>query len=166
MPKKRITYLNWIVDIGVDPSRIVKSSEVEPDPVVDEELEREVDKALKSMTDEEQELMRQFHFMGRSYVQIADDTGREIYKLASTHKRCLKKLKSRLASFVSGRFGIEIPAEPKCSVCASPFRAEIDCIISLRDKRATWKPVIQAIGEQYGLRIRAPQLLIGHERYH
>ena len=107
-----------------------------------------------------------FYYMGESYREISEKTGRAIYKLTALHNRSIKKLKNRLAVFVRERFGVKNKKIGKCPVCDSEYRGEIDEIIANRDKKATWKPVIKLLKDRYGLVINTPQVLIGHTKYH
>lgn len=193
MPRNRIVYQNWIVDLGYDPSlrnrtEIWHEGDTElisldtPDAeLIDTEtvshtdnmairIQQQVSRSLLCLTDEEREFITQFYFMGRTYKTISEKTGRAIYKLEALHKRALRKLKKELLPFVSKHWHITITKNQSnrnsCPICRSSYRNEIDQLIANRDKTKTWRPVLQILREQYGIIIRSPQILIGHEKYH
>jgi hypothetical protein len=78
----------------------------------------------------------------------------------------MKKLEKHLAAFVKKRFGIANEVKRPCIICQSPRLAEINKLIEQRDKAATWKPVMKRLLEEFGIEIKSPQMLIGHEKYH
>ena len=157
MPSNRIIYLNWITEVGQAPTETDCHSE---------DIREEVRSALELLNEEERELIVRFYFMGESYVQISEKSGRTAYKLAGIHKRAVKKLRSALAGFVRERFQIDSEAARDCPLCQSPDLEAIDNIIRDRDRTTTWKPVIRKIKKEFGITINSPQLLIGHEKYH
>lgn len=188
----RIVYSNWIADIGYDPSQQIDMSEISiPEhllvsldeigaaiivgpigsrPTADKEqlelLQTTVRAALELLNEEEREFIIRFHFMGESYRHISERSSRAIYRLEALHKRAVRKLKNELAGFVANRFGVKQTILRPCKLCSSPHREQIDRIISNRDRRLTWRPVIRQLREKYDLRLKSPMLLIGHEKYH
>lgn len=192
MAKERIVYRNWIADIGYDPSRQIDMAEIGiPDHLlvsleeigtavivgppggktkVDEAqlelLQATVRAAVELLDEEEREFIIRFHFMGESYRRISDRSGRAVYRLEALHKRAVRKLKNELAAFVTERFGVDQSPLRPCKLCSSPHREQIDRIIGNRDRRLTWRPVIRLLRDKYDLRLKSPQLLIGHEKYH
>ncbi len=183
---------NWIVEMGVDPtrSRAVENrddpflqsislgepsaftiSDDEPRRVAEQrekawEIRSRVRQALKRLSVQEREFVAQFYFIGRSYREISEQSGRPIHKLECLHKRAVKKLKNELGGFVRERFGVETEPDADCLICRSSHVAAINYLISQRDKSATWKPIIKTLRSKYGLRVSSPQVLIGHEKYH
>ena len=192
MARKRIVFQNWIADLGFDPGdRSIGdpdskdnwpevSIEDSPESAVHRgetrlsagdaarvaELRRAVREALDKLTEDEREFVCRFYFMGRSYREISEESGREVYSLEALHGRAIKKLEKNLAGFVNKRFGIESETKRPCIICRSPRLDEINKLIDERDKTATWKPVIKKLREEFGIKIKSPQLLIGHEKYH
>ncbi len=192
MARKRIIFQNWIADLGFDPSdrsvsdpdskknwpeisiedlpeSAVQTDERQPsgrDEIGSVELARAVQAALDKLTEDEREFVCQFYFMGRSYREISEESARAVYSLEALHRRAMKKLEKHLATFVKKRFGIENKVKRPCIICQSPRLAEINKLIEQRDRTATWKPVIKRLGEEFGIDIKSPQLLIGHEKYH
>jgi len=193
MGRKRIIFQNWIVDLGRDPDLkhpqtgsfetvsidsglLKKVSFQDPRDLTArkadrEELQAEVQKALEKLTEEEQEFIRQFHFMGKSYREISEQSGRAVYRLEALNRRAIKKLRKSLAGFVERRFNLKIEETPldgssNCPICSSPARKEIDRLISVRNLRQSWRPVIREIQIRHDLIIKSPQILIGHEKYH
>ncbi|GAF80823.1 unnamed protein product [marine sediment metagenome] len=192
MSGNRVVYQNWIVEIGFDPAQL-KAIENWNDPplesisldepsacaISDEESQRVIEerektseirsrvrKALERLSVQEREFIAQFYFMGRSYREISEQSGRPIHKLEALHKRAVKKLKNELGGFVRERFGVETGSDADCLICRSPHLAEINRLISRRDKTTTWKPIIKTLRNKYGLKVSSPQMLIGHEKYH
>lgn len=192
MSGNRVVYQNWIVEMGFDPAQSRAAgnwgdpplesisldepsacaiSNEESQRVIEErekasEIRSRVREALKRLSVQEREFIAQFYFMGRSYREISEQSGRPIYKLEALHKRAVKKLKKELGGFVRERFGVETEPDVDCLICRSPHVAEINHLISRRDKTATWKPIIKTLRNKYGLKVSSPQMLIGHEKYH
>jgi len=192
MSGNRVVYQNWIVEMGFDPAQIRDTrswddpllesisldepsacaiSDEESQRVIEErekasEIRSRVRKALEQLSVQEREFIAQFYFMGRSYREISEQSGRPIYKLEALHKRAVKKLKRELGGFVRERFGVETEPDTDCLICRSSHVAEINRLISRRDKTATWKPIIKTLRDKYGLKVSSPQMLIGHEKYH
>lgn len=169
MSNNRIVYQNWIVDLGRDPSR-KKSPEMTLEEAENTALLRvRVQEALQCLGNEEKELIEQFYYMGRSYREISECSGRAVYRLEAMHKQALRKLHNELRYFILDRFHIDKTDEGninKCPICNSPYRNDIDKLISQRDPTVTWKPVMCRLRKEYNIDIRAPQILISHERYH
>jgi RNA polymerase sigma factor (sigma-70 family) len=190
--RKRIIFQNWIADLGFDPSdrsvgdpdskknwpeisiedlpeSSVQTGDTQAsgrDETGSSELGRAVRVALDKLTEDEREFVCQFYFMGRSYREISEESARAVYSLEALHRRAMKKLEKHLAAFVKKRFGIASEVKRPCIICQSPRLAEINKLIEQRDKAATWKPVMKRLLEEFGIEIKSPQLLIGHEKYH
>ena len=192
MSGNRVVYQNWIVEMGIDPDQLqitdqwnipllesISLDEPSVRAISDEEsrlgvkegensreIQSRVRQALERLNVQEREFIVQFYFIGKSYREISEQSGRPIYKLEALHKRAVKKLKNKLNSFVQERFGIKTESDAGCPICQSPHVVQINRLISKRDKTATWKPIIKALREKYGITVRSPQVLIGHEKYH
>jgi len=166
MSGNRIVYQNWIAEIGRDPFQPVDRCSGEASKVNTGEIYRQVQRALEKLNEDEREFVIRFYYMGESYLEISKKSGRSVYRLASLHKRAIKKLRQSLTKFVADRFKIDSTPNRDCPLCNSPQREEIDELIRTRDKTAPWKPVIACLRKEYGLKINSPQLLIGHEKYH
>ncbi len=163
MPSSRIVYQDWIVELGRDPA-LPPSDEGESErgKIVEEAVET----ALKALSDNEREFIQRFHYMGQTYRQISESTGRTVHRLEALHRRATKRLRKELAPLVLDFYGVTGDSAPQCIICRSDHRREIDRLIADRKKTATWRPVIREIRKRYGLRITTPQTLIGHEKYH
>ena len=127
--------------------------------------------ALAKLTDDEKEFVERFYYCGQSYREISEKSGRAVYKLEAVHKRAVRKLRRYLTPLVRQLYKLDLEpgnaAFPNaCLICSSPHREEIDRLIADRDRRGTWRPVIKILKDKYGLRIKTPQVLIGHEKYH
>jgi hypothetical protein len=180
MSSSRIIFQNWIAEIGQDPE-ILRSvgpggTNVRPgndrspaaadDAASDRDIRDAVSEAIASLDDNEREFVERHFFMGQTYVEIAEASGRRLHRLEALKKRAFKKLRRRLARFVEDRFGLSSKPETDCPICRSPNRPAIDRIIQARDPSATWRPVMRRIESEFGLKIGSPQALIGHQKYH
>ncbi|MDH3889883.1 MAG: hypothetical protein OEV49_02265 [candidate division Zixibacteria bacterium] len=169
MSGNRIVYQNWIVDLGRDPETQCQASDSIDADQSDrraEQICQTVDVALYRLDDEEREFIIRFHYMGESYRQISDKSGRPVHKLEALHKRSLKKLRRLLAPLADEVFGLRAGQEQACPVCNSKYLVQLNEIIRNRDRRQTWKPVLNLFRTKYNLTISSPQLLVGHEKYH
>lgn len=186
---KRLTYQNWIVKLGRDPDdlrlneipepaqklftpleKLSNGPEFGPKAVSSDQRQERIIEAvregLSQLDENEREFLILFHFMGRSYRQIAESSGREIYRLEALHLRALKQLRALLARFVEEEFDIRSENHPDCPICASPDRDEIDQLIDQKKAEETWSGTIRQIKDRFGIRIKTPQVLIGHKRFH
>ena len=181
MSPERITYQNWIADLGRDPSRPLDFEEQsrpipvgadnfeassDPEPERRRRIREAVKLALSRLSENERELIEQFHYMGRSYREIAERSGRTIHRLEALHQRALKKLRTALAPLVKQLYGLGVSTDPDCSICTSPHRPAIDRLIKERNRADTWRPMIRLLKSRFGIIITTPQMLIGHEKYH
>lgn len=167
--RRRLTFQNWIVDLGQDPDRPRATTELPTAEPVSErvrEIEQVVGRAMATLTDWEAEFIRLFYFEGLSYRLISEQSGRAIHKLEGLHRRAVRKLKTRLQKFVAERYPVDIEPLPDCIVCQSDHIEAINRLILQRDRRDTWKPILKTLREEFGIMIRSPQALIGHEKYH
>jgi len=131
------------------------------------EIRTQVHEALAKLSVEEREFIVLFYFVGRTYAELAESTGRALHRIEAIHKRAIRRLRKELALFVAEEFGIPLPRRVQsCPICRSKHVEEIDAIIESRDFRSTWSPVIQKIREKFGIAVGSPQQLIGHTKYH
>ena len=188
MAKKRVIYQNWLVEIGYDPKlggpHKTEIEQISIDELFESgfDIEQKLDTrkqvertdfirtavqdALGKLTEEEREFIIRFHFMGEKYIEISEKTERELYSLVAFNDQIIKKLKKHLRKFVQAEFKIGPEKEPTCPICLSPHKNDINKILQNRDKKLTWKHVMLKIEKQFGLQIKFPQILIGHEKYH
>jgi hypothetical protein len=178
MSSNRLVYQNWIVEIGYDPDHPPPRGACETiytgaDPGSDRaEADRlgmirgRVASALAQLDEQEREFIIRFHYQGQTYRSISRRSGRSIHRLETLHRRALKRLRRELAGWVEKTFGIDVTREDECIICRSKDRQAIDDLIANRDQTRNWKPVLEQLREKYGLTVRSPQLLIGHEKYH
>jgi len=134
-------------------------------------IREQVSAALRRLSEDEKEFIERFYYIGQSYRQISEKSGRAVYKLEALHKRAIKKLKKELSPLMAELYDVAFKHAAEinfktCPLCQSPHRAEIDRLIRSRDPKGTWQFVIRILKEKYGLRIKTPQVLIGHEKYH
>ncbi len=193
MSSRRVLYQDWIVELGFDPSGISGSN---PPPITDkasrsaEELARlwidalsplkergafetrqdriieAVRSALSKIEIEEREFILLHHYMGRSYREISELSGRAIYKLEALHNRGLRQLKRELAGFVKLEFGIVLAKNQECLICASADRNLIDSILTTKKREETWSRFITLLEHDFQIKIRTPQTIIGHCKFH
>jgi hypothetical protein len=163
MSDSRIIYQNWIVELGHDPDIPVYMSGKSS---VDSRIADKVRSAMTRLTEEEREFIARFYFMGQTYQDLSKATGRAEHKLSSLHKRSIRKIRRLLADYVRSEFGLSSEGFRPCSLCSSEHLNEINELIRNRDRTATWRGVMRELNERFGIRVRTPQLLIGHERYH
>ena len=177
MGKKRTVYSNWLVEIGCTPELISidKLSKNYPNQDSDlitknqteaQKVRHAVQNALKALTVDEKELIIRLYYMGRTYREISEKSGKTISMLEAIKTRAFKKLKKELTQFVSEQYGLKPEFETNCIICNSEHCHLINQIIVNRDKKEIWKPVIDQIMNKFEIKIRSPQLLIGHEKYH
>ena len=167
MSNKRVIYQNWIAELGLDPVQIKKFFDtVAGEAPSSAEVDGEVRRAIESLGEEEMEFVIRFYFMGQSYYEISEKSGRAVYKLESLHKRANRRLKSRLRSFMRIKYGIKSKSGKPCALCRSPHRDAINGLIAGKKEKSTWKPVMKEIHRQFGIKIRSPQVVIGHLKYH
>jgi len=176
MARNRLTYQNWIVELGFDPLLGQESEEpvggdggaagaFEHDDRV-ARIREAVQVALTRLSEDEREMIERLHFMGQTIPELARSSGRARHKLEAMYTRAVRQLRRELSPLVREMYGLESGGTRDCPICASPHRAAIDRIIAARDPTATWRPVIQEIRRRFGIKLRAPQVLIGHYKYH
>ena len=182
MSPERIVFQNWITDLGRDPSQPVdldaerhgssladaggSGANSVPESERQARIREAVELALARLSANERELIEQFHYMGRSYREISELSGRTVHRLEALHRRSLKKLRTALAPLVKELYGLGVSTDPDCPICTSPERAVIDTVIRERDRARTWRPIIRLLKTRFGIIITTPQTLIGHEKYH
>lgn len=189
MASKRIVYQDWIVALGCDPrsqagavsfpstERLLASIErladrlvgAEPPESEDGSKERVIEavhEALGRLGEQERNFVILYFFMGKSCRQIAEESGRADHKIEALHGRVIKQLRTLLADFVTREFGLKIDRTNSCPICNSRFRAEMELLIASKKETDTWRETIRLIKENYQLRIKTPQTLIGHQKFH
>ena len=188
MAKNRLIFQNWLVEIGYDPKlggpHKNDIEQVSIDELFDsgfdithelpdsqqanrsEIIQQAVKEALGKLDDDEREFIIRFHFMGEKYIEIAEKSDRELYSLVSMHNIAIKKLKRHLKQFVKEQFAVAEPKQSDCLICNSEHKDAIDKLILCKDPKATWKQIIGYVSKNYHIKIKSPQILIGHEKYH
>ena len=166
MPKRKIVFQNWIVDIGVDPKHRETLLSDSASPPYNQRINRAVRAALSRLTAPERKFIERFYFQGESCTQIAGELGKPLKWVEGLQRRVVVKLKKELGEFVRKEFEIEILQEKECPLCHSPFRAEIDNLLRTKRKEETWRGVIGILQSKYKLAVKGPQALIGHQKCH
>ncbi len=165
MGRGRIVFQNWIVELGHDP---IHPPDFRHNPVIKYNNRNlsAVSQAMEQLTEEESGFIRQFYFQGLSYKQIAKATGRALHRLESTHNQAIKKLRCTLAGKLNLNSINLSEYEQHCPLCSHQSHAEINRLIQDKKKQETWHHIIRRLRDLYGIHIKTPQTLIGHQKYH
>lgn len=155
----RITFQDWIVELGLNRSAFF------PPAVPARDIDQAVETALARLPDEEREFVVRFHFMGESYRELAEATGRPVYRFEAIHRRAFRRLRGLLGPFVHERFGLD-EKESTCPLCRSTERQAIDRLLAGKSERLTWRPIIRHLQNQFGIHVTTPQMLISHVQFH
>lgn len=165
MGKRRVIYQEWIVELGYDPSR----SWIEyffPTEGYNHDVIAAVNRALRALDDEEASFIRTYYLQGASFRRISEETGMAKYKLESLHHTALKKLVRSLHILLGGKYNIPSPKDPACPLCNHPQIEAINSLIQSKSERETWKRIIRALRDDFGIILSTPQRLIGHQKFH
>ena len=188
----KLIYKNWLAELGFDPTsksgprlspkqqlktvsleypkiRAALMTPISPGRQEQERIDlirAAVADAISRLPLDQREFIERHYYMGQSYTDMARETGRAKWRFESLHRRALKSLRKRLEPFVLTQYGVDAAKQRFCPVCASARRAEIDQLLRTRDRRATWKSILRHVRTDFGLKIRRPQTLIAHEKYH
>lgn len=166
----RVRYLNWALErsgmSGIPERRYDFDEEDQEKIKKDQELEKKVHQALTRLDEIERKFILYFYFDCFSYEKIESLLKKRKDKLQRIHQRALDKLKLILKDFVEKRFKLKTDEKMSCIICQNPHREELDTIIKTKRKQETWKRIIKVLNEKYHLKIKTPQILIGHMRKH
>ena len=130
------------------------------------ELEKKVNKALGKLDDNERKFILYFYFDCFTYDKIGSLLKKRKDKLQRIHQSALDKLKLILKDYVEKRFKLKVEEKNDCVICQSPYRNDLDVIIQGKRKEETWKRIIKILKDKYNLKIKTPQVLIGHLKKH
>ncbi len=167
MGVRRIVFQNWIVDLGRDPSKPqALSSGSEADQERLKEIRKAVVEALDCLSPEERQVVQNHHFDGLTFREISEESGRAMHSLVALHRRALRRLRRILEPLAERLYGMSYEQEISCPICDSEVCAEVDELIAAKDVRETWAGTIRTLRQKYNIKIRTPQTLIGHEKYH
>ena len=162
----RVTELFGHLDQEIE-QRILGSSTPNQERSEREELiDRQVRAAVEKLLPTERQFVEQFYFQVRSYQEIAGIMKKKSCKLERLHKRALGKLRIVLADFVEEQFKLKLRKETNCVICKSPFRKELDELIRGKREEETYSRLIKTFRQRYGINVKTPQTIIGHERKH
>jgi hypothetical protein len=186
MGRERIIYRDWIVELGREPSEIARESSqwangcpnqefagLDGSPVAAEldteqvvRIKEVVNKALESLEEEEREFVVRFYYMGQSYTELAELTGRPVHKLETLHRRAVRRLRNQLTPLVGDGCNPCQEEVRRCPICSSSRRGEIDKLIRGRKPGQTWRRVMKHLKGEFGIDIKSPGTLAAHEKYH
>jgi RNA polymerase sigma factor (sigma-70 family) len=183
--RKRIKCLNWADEIfGHSDEEEAKNydaeifdekrSQVEDDgDPFREETNLKVREAMERLSPLERQFVEHFYFEDKTYREISVILNKSIHRLERIHHRALGKLKMLLFDYVKTRFKLNLPEQKDlkaqtscCIICKSPFRQELDNLIQAKKEEETYKSIIRIFKEKYGLKIKTPQVIIGHKKKH
>jgi RNA polymerase sigma factor (sigma-70 family) len=167
----RIRYLNWAVDrsgmSGIFQDGFNLDDRQDQEKIKkDKELEKQVRQALGKLDETERKFILYFYFDCFSYKEIGFLLKKRKDKLQRIHQSALDKLKLILKDYVEKRFEFRTNDDTGCIICQNPHRKKLDRIIRGKRKEETWKRVIKILRNGYDLRIKTPQILIGHLKKH
>jgi hypothetical protein len=157
----RIVFLDWIYEVG---SQNVFGQQGKSE--LQKEIIARVREAVNSLPVNERDFISMYWFEGRSIRELSELLGKKPHKLDGMNRRIIRKLKLKLAEYVSERFGVVEKEQTSCIICAHPERDEIDGILLAKKPDQTFRPIYKLLSEQFGLKISTPQVLIGHMKYH
>ncbi|UCD16475.1 MAG: sigma-70 family RNA polymerase sigma factor [Candidatus Zixiibacteriota bacterium] len=166
MSGPRLVYQNWIVEIGINPAEGGSRWPAVESVPVNERVVETVRKALSRLSPTEQEFVRRYYFQGESYAAIAGAMRKRVSGIDGFHRRILARLRKYLAPFVAEEFGLEVTIGGDCPLCNSPFVDKINQLIATRQMDSTWRPIIRKLKKEFGIAVKTPQVLIGHQKYH
>jgi len=122
--------------------------------------------AISTLTPPEREFVHRYYYDGQSNRVIAAAMRKRVEQLDRFHRRILRRLRNVLADFVAEEYGLAVDIGKNCPICNSRHCDEINRLILTRPPKATWRGVLRILRDRYGLDIKSPQVLIGHQRYH
>ncbi|MFZ1682633.1 MAG: hypothetical protein WAU88_00750 [Candidatus Zixiibacteriota bacterium] len=186
MKWEKIVYQNWVVDSAYhgeedendlcttgrrkrpdrQPVHVKLVSVEAAEDVALTRLREQVGVAVAQLCYEQREFIERFYYAGESYFEIARGLHHAPRRLETVHRQALKRLRKILAPLVRSYYGITKDAATGCPICQSEHRETIDDLIGNRDRTRYWQPVMREIRDKYGIRIKSPMTLIGHEKYH
>jgi len=166
MNQRRIVYQDWLIDKGIDPDFMGLWSPDDENRKPNQRIVDEVRRAVARLTPLEREYVERRFFQGESFPEISRAFNKRLSRIEAIHRRVVTKLKYLLAEFVKKEYGLDMPGRKNCPLCNSVFRARIDRVIKGKRKEDTWKSIIKVLEARYGIVIKSPQILAGHEKYH
>jgi RNA polymerase sigma factor (sigma-70 family) len=170
--RNRIRFLNWTTELfgylgeEIEEKILQQVSINNESSENDESINQEVRKAVEKLSFVEKQFVELFYFESKTYQEIARTLKKKVYKLERIHQRALGKLRILLADFVKNRFKLDVPQKTDCIICKSPFRQELDELIRNKKPEETYARLIKLFKQQYGIDIKTPQVIIGHQRKH
>lgn len=176
--KRRTRYLNWADEIfghsdeEKEKNYVAEQTDEDKTQIVDaedpfrEETNLKVRQAVERLSPLERQFVEYFYFEDKSYREISVLLNKGIHRLERIHRRALGKLKMLLSNYVKTRFKLNLPEQTGCIICKSPFRQELDKLIQAKKEKETYKSLIRIFKEKYGLKIKTPQVIIGHKKKH
>ena len=160
----KIEFIEWIYQAN---SRSLWQEQ----PLTDAEQQRReriinaVQEALEELDPTERLIVEKHHFQGETLVDIARQLDRKAGAVVNSHRRALRTLRKHLSRFAATEFGINGEA-PKCPICNCPEREAVDALIAAKRPEEPYGLLMRQLRKQFGLEIRSPQTIIGHQKYH
>ena len=156
--------LNWIYLTKCDP--LWQQHELTRDELLrQKKIAAAVRQAVATLTVRERFVIEKRYFEGAAFALIAAELGKSEAAVVNLHRRALRRLQKLLADFARDHYGITTVSKC-CCICNSSHRAEIDEIIRAKKPEEPYRVVIAEIKARFGIRIKSPQTIIGHLKYH
>ncbi len=145
---------------------IYETQAVEADATIARERRNDaVRRAIESLSDREQSIVRRHHFEGISFRQIADDLGVEMQSVMNCHNRALRRLRKQLMPLVEAEFGMTGP-ETACVICSSPHRRQIEEILGAHVRGEPYRETMRDLRRRFNVEIVSVMTIVGHCKYH
>ncbi len=159
-----IEYRHWL-DQTVGHSAWAADPAGPPDKLSLARRARAVRQALRQLPRRERRLITLHHFQGDSLAEAAAKLQEDSERIKIVYRRGMRRLQILLSGFVADEFGIKSRAN-NCVICASAQRAEIEEILSRRSEHEGYAKVIAEVAERFAVRLKSPQTIVGHLKYH
>ena len=172
---RKVKYQNWVYEVLNEKEGC--PADVYAERQVDPEIELKVKQALDKLSEQERIFIEEFYFQGKSYKEISSDLKLNSKQLEYLHRRAVFKLRNLLSDFVEKKFKIKVAEDSLdvkvkgrkspsvCVICQNPKQKEIEKVINSKREYQTWGVILRKIKTKFDLKVRAPQILIGHMKH-
>ena len=122
-----------------------------------ENVEKEIRRALEKLTEMEREIVERFFFLGQKQGKIGAGLGLSEFRVKTVLLKAKRKLKNFLAHFVRKKYGV-IVKEPICPICLSKKRKRIEKLLKTKTKEEGWKRILRQLREKHQIRTNSRSL--------
>jgi hypothetical protein len=136
-----------------------------PDKLTLARRARAVRQALRQLPQRERRLIELHHFQGDSLVDAAAKLQEDSERIRIVYRSAMRRLRMLLSRFIADEFGVKSGTN-NCAICSSIHRAEIEEILSHRAEHEGYAKVIAEIAGRFAVRLKSPQTIVGHLKYH